>query len=108
MTFRPRSLIASFCLAFTGCVVVPPRDGMANVRVGDVVKLIKCLAFTVWPLNGVERAVSLVGPAQERIAGLAHVGMHAFWKMHAALFELTRPLALCAERCRTRPTRGRR
>jgi hypothetical protein len=35
--------------ALVGCVVVPPRDGLARVRVGDVVKRIKCdLAETIF------------------------------------------------------------
>jgi hypothetical protein len=29
-------------LSLIGCVVVPPKDGLARVRVGDVVKRIKC------------------------------------------------------------------
>jgi predicted ATPase len=48
------------------------------------------LAIALWPLGDVERAVSLVGAAQARIAALAHVQTRAFEKWHAALFELVR------------------
>ena len=48
------------------------------------------LAFVLWPLGDIGRAVSLVGDAEARIAGLAHVGTRAYGKMHAALFELMR------------------
>ncbi len=48
------------------------------------------LAFALWPLGDVGRAVSLVGGAQARIAGLAHIGTHAYLNMHAAFFELMR------------------
>ncbi len=48
------------------------------------------LAFTLWPLGDVGRAASLMGGAQARIGGLAHVQTHAFGKMHAALFQLMR------------------
>ena len=48
------------------------------------------LAFVLWPMGDVERAVSLVRDAQTRIAGLSHIGTHANGNMHAALFELMR------------------
>jgi class 3 adenylate cyclase/predicted ATPase len=48
------------------------------------------LAFVLWPMGDVERAVSLVRDAQARIAGLSHIGTHANGNMHAALFELMR------------------
>jgi hypothetical protein len=34
--------LVAFAASLIGCVVVPPRDGLARVRVGDVVKRIKC------------------------------------------------------------------
>ncbi len=44
------------------------------------------LAFTLWLLGEVDRAVSLVGDAKARIAGVAHAGACATGKAHAALF----------------------
>ena len=46
------------------------------------------LAFTLWPLGDVGRAVSLVGDADARVTGLDHVGTCAFTRMHAAMFGL--------------------
>ena len=48
------------------------------------------LAFTLWPLGEVDRAISLVDSAQERIADVSHIGTVAYGKMHAAMFELMR------------------
>jgi predicted ATPase len=48
------------------------------------------LAFTLWPLGEIRRAVARVADAEARIAGLAHVGTRAFGGMHAAMFELMR------------------
>ena len=48
------------------------------------------LALTLWPLGDIGRAVSLVGDAEARIAGLTHIGTRAYGKMHAAMFELMR------------------
>jgi predicted ATPase len=48
------------------------------------------LAFTLWPLGDIRRAVALVGDSEARIAGLAHIGTRAFGRMHAAMFELMR------------------
>ncbi len=48
------------------------------------------LALVSWPLGNVRRAVSLVDDAHERIANVAHLGTHAYAKLHAAAFELTR------------------
>jgi predicted ATPase len=48
------------------------------------------LAPVLWPLGEIGRAVSLVGDAEARIAGLAHIGTRAFGKWHAAMFELMR------------------
>jgi class 3 adenylate cyclase/predicted ATPase len=49
-----------------------------------------CLAFTLWPLGEIGRAASLVGDAEARIAGLAHVGTRAFKNQHAAMYALMR------------------
>jgi predicted ATPase len=69
----------------------PGRDDDLAFRFGhDVgVAAMLYLALTVWPLGDIGRAVSLVGDAEARIAGLAHIGTRAFGKMHAALFALT-------------------
>jgi predicted ATPase len=48
------------------------------------------LAFTLWPMGDVGRAVSLVSNAKARSAGLAHIGTRAYERMHAALFALMR------------------
>jgi predicted ATPase len=48
------------------------------------------LAFTLWPLGDVERAVSLVGAAQARIADIPHVQTRAYGKSQGAMFELMR------------------
>ena len=48
------------------------------------------LAIASWPLGEVDRAISLIDRMQTRVAGLTHVGTHAFGRMHAALFELMR------------------
>ncbi len=48
------------------------------------------LALALWPLGDVERAVSLVGAAQARIADLAHVQTRMYGKNLAAMFALMR------------------
>jgi class 3 adenylate cyclase/predicted ATPase len=48
------------------------------------------LGFTLWPLGGIDRAITLVDDAEARIAGLAHIGTRAYGRMHAALFALMR------------------
>jgi class 3 adenylate cyclase/predicted ATPase len=48
------------------------------------------LAFTLWPLGDVERAVSLVADAEVRIAGLSYKSAYAMGKMHAGMFGLVR------------------
>jgi class 3 adenylate cyclase/tetratricopeptide (TPR) repeat protein len=70
----------------------PVRDDDLAFRFGQdaLVTTMLMLAFTLWPLGDVERAVSLARGAEARIAGLAHVQTRAFGKMHAALFELMR------------------
>ena len=70
----------------------PGRDDDLAFRFGqDVgVSAMLWLALTLWPLGDIGRAISLVGDAEARIAGLAHVGTRAFGMFHAAMFELTR------------------
>ena len=48
------------------------------------------LALALWPLGDVERATSLVGRAEKRMAGIAHIGTQAYEKWAAAMFELIR------------------
>ena len=70
----------------------PGRDDDLAFRFGqDVgVAAMLYLAPVLWPLGEIGRAVSLVGDAEARIAGLAHIGTRAFGKWHAGMFELMR------------------
>jgi predicted ATPase len=70
----------------------PGRDDDLAFRFGqDVgVSAMIFLALTLWPLGDIGRAVSLVGDAEARIAGLAHIGTRAYGKWAAAMFELMR------------------
>jgi predicted ATPase len=70
----------------------PVRDDDLAFRFGQDagVAAMFYLALVLWPMGDVERAVSLVGAAEARISGLAHIGTRANLKMHAALFELMR------------------
>ena len=70
----------------------PGRDDDLAFRFGHDagVPAMLHLALALWPLGDVARAVSLVGGAQARIAGLAHVGSQANGKLLAALFGLMR------------------
>jgi tetratricopeptide (TPR) repeat protein len=49
-----------------------------------------CLAFALWPLGNVTRAISLVARAWERLAGVTHAGTLGFGSHQSALFELMR------------------
>ena len=70
----------------------PGRDDDLAFRFGHDagVAAMLCLALTLWPLGDVARAVSLLGEAEARSAGLAHIATRAHEKQHAALFELMR------------------
>ena len=70
----------------------PGRDDELAFRFGHDagVAAMLCLALTVWPLGDIRRAVSLVGDAEARSAGLSHIATRAHGKQHAALFELMR------------------
>jgi predicted ATPase len=70
----------------------PARDDDLAFRFGqDVgVSAMSFLALTLWPIGDIERALSVVGDAAARIAGLTHVGTRAFGKWSAAMFELMR------------------
>ena len=70
----------------------PGRDDDLAFRFGHDpgVAALACLSFASWPLGEVDRAISLIGRMQTRIADLTHVGTLAIGRMHAALFELMR------------------
>ena len=70
----------------------PGRDDDLAFRFGHDagVAAMLCLALTLWPLGHIARAVSLVGDAEARSAGLAHIATRAHGKQHAAVFELMR------------------
>jgi predicted ATPase len=70
----------------------PGRDDDLAFRFGNDagVGAMLYLALALWPLGDVERAVSLVGAAEARIANLAHVASRAYGELHAAMFELMR------------------
>jgi tetratricopeptide (TPR) repeat protein len=70
----------------------PARDDDLALRFGHDagVAAMLHLAFTLWPLGEVERAVSLVAAAQERISSLSYKNAYAMGKMHAAMFGLAR------------------
>jgi class 3 adenylate cyclase/predicted ATPase len=68
------------------------RDDDLAFRFGQDagVAVMLLLPLTLWPLGDIERAVSLVGDAEARLAGVEHIGTRAFGRMHAAMFELLR------------------
>jgi prepilin-type processing-associated H-X9-DG protein len=70
----------------------PGRDDDLTFRFGQDrgITSMLYLAFTLWPLGDIRRAVDLVADAEARIASLAHIGTGAFGRMHAAMFELMR------------------
>jgi class 3 adenylate cyclase/predicted ATPase len=70
----------------------PERDDDLVFRFGHDagVAAMLHLALTLWPLGDVRRAAALVGDADVRISGLAHIGARAFGRLNAALFELMR------------------
>ena len=70
----------------------PGRDDDLALRFGQDagVAAMFYLAIALWQLGELERAVSLVGGARARIAGLSHVGTHAYGIMHEAIFEVMR------------------
>jgi class 3 adenylate cyclase len=86
----------------------PGRDDDLTFRFGQDrgVTGMLFLAFTLWPLGDIRRAVVLVGDAEARVAGLGHIGTRAFGRMHAAMFELMRGDVARHTLCsRTRHTR---
>jgi predicted ATPase len=70
----------------------PGRDDDLAFRFGQdagVAAMVN-LAFTLWPLGEVERALSLFGDAETRTASITHVGTLAYTRWQAAIFELLR------------------
>jgi class 3 adenylate cyclase/tetratricopeptide (TPR) repeat protein len=70
----------------------PGRDDDLAFRFGQDagVAAMLYLALTLWPLGDIGRSMSLVGDAEARTAGLAHIGTSAFGKANGALFALMR------------------
>ena len=70
----------------------PGRDDDLAFRFGHDagVAAMGNLAFVLWPLGEVDRAVSLIDRMQTRAAGLNHVGTLAYGRSMAAMFELMR------------------
>ena len=88
----------------------PGRDDDLAFRFGhDAGVAAMCyLAIASWPLGDVERAISLVDGAHERLASVAHIGTHALCEIargHVRI-DARRPGARRAERVRTRPPRA--
>ena len=88
----------------------PGRDDDLAFRFGQDagVAAMLFLALASWPMGDIDRAVSLVGDAEARIADLAHVSTRAYGKCSRGLVrtDARRPLARRAERRRTRSTRA--
>ncbi len=70
----------------------PGRDDDLALRFGhDVgVAAMLYLGLVLWPLGEVERAISHVGSAETRTAGLTYIGARAYGTMFAAMFKLMR------------------
>jgi predicted ATPase len=70
----------------------PGRDDDLAYRFGQDagVAAMVHLAIALWQLGEVEHAASLVGGAEARIVGLAHVGTHIYAKFHAAILQVMR------------------
>jgi tetratricopeptide (TPR) repeat protein len=70
----------------------PGRDEDLAFRFGQDpgVAAMMNLAFTLWPLGDIGRAIALVRDAKARSATLVHVGTRAYGKSFAAMFELMR------------------
>jgi class 3 adenylate cyclase len=73
-------------------VFQPGRDDDLAFRFGfdPGVGAMGYLAFALWPLGQVDRAISLIDRMQRRIAEITHAGTLAFARLHTALFELMR------------------
>jgi predicted ATPase len=73
-------------------VFQPGRDDDLAFRFGfdPGVGAMGYLAFALWPLGEVDRAISLIDRMQRRMAEITHAGTLAFARLHTALFELMR------------------
>jgi class 3 adenylate cyclase/predicted ATPase len=73
-------------------VFQPGRDDDLAFRFGfdPGVGAMAYLAFALWPLGEVDRAISLVERMQGRIEEISHAGSLAFARLQTALFELMR------------------
>ena len=83
---------ARHCLERALTLFEPGRDDDLALRFGQDagVAAMLSLAIALWQAGELERAVSLVGGARARMAGLSHARTHAYGIMHGALFELMR------------------
>ena len=70
----------------------PGRDDDLAFRFGfdPGVGAMGYLAFALWPLGEVDRAISLIEGMQKRAAAISHAGTLAFARLQTALFELMR------------------
>ncbi len=70
----------------------PGRDDDLAFRFGfdPGVGAMSYLAFALWPLGEVDRAISLIDAMQKRAADITHAGTLAFARLQTALFELMR------------------
>jgi len=70
----------------------PGRDDDLAFRFGldPGVTAMGGLAFALWPLGEVDRAVSLIDRMGARLADFTHGGLLAFGRMYSALFDLMR------------------
>jgi tetratricopeptide (TPR) repeat protein len=71
---------------------VPGRDDDLAFRFGQDagVSALLNLAFALWPLGDVARAISLIERAHERLANITHAGTLGLGSQQSALFELMR------------------
>src|SRR5271166_4069750 len=78
----------------------PGRDDELSFRFAHdpIVASLGQLALASWPLGDVERAVSLVGRLQARIAVVPHVASQATGRFYATVFEL-----MCGDLSRAAP-----
>jgi class 3 adenylate cyclase/tetratricopeptide (TPR) repeat protein len=70
----------------------PGRDDDLAFRFGhdEGVAAMIDLAFVSWLLGEVDRALTLIDRAEERIADLTHIGTHAYGKFNVGIFRLMR------------------
>jgi tetratricopeptide (TPR) repeat protein len=80
------------CLEHALGLFQPGRDDDLTYRFGQEIGVSAMinLATVLWPLGEVERAISLIESAQERVKGITHAGTLGFVSQQSALFELVR------------------